>query len=436
MDKLQFIENKEILKSILKIDRYSFKQKMMTAVMFFSGLTANGSNLFMPQDFKHAPGLEKITTVAENLIYGNQIKKDMEEGRLGQKQHCADNYAHKYADILNGEEGLRATIIAYIAGLVREGSDLLSKTAKNTKAVQQAYENYEKNNEQFEIDSADKGAAIAVILYLCRLDKNIQTLRMTMLKQLINNEPIFDKDVEAEIIKDGIKDMGNNTWGLAKGLKIAYTHRFENMVKFLLGQPTSDLDIKQEALESLRYLNLDANEIGTENNHLAELINARDLQKAQEQKKIDINQGIPRVRHNLDAGTIALVEEMRRRLMAYVKNATVASNSEKYKSEDGRFPPLFEDLPKTEKNYLDEDYLAGFLKKLEEHDKKASVQLAKSILPQDNVEAFTAFKKKIKHQNPLEENSSKRKTDKQTSTTEQVNLPNGWKLIAKDSSRT
>ena len=94
MNKLQRAEAKEALKSIMKIDRHNFKQKMMTLIMLGSSITANGSTFFTQEDFRHLPGVEKTITVMENLVYGNQLKGDMEKGYVGEKQAHADNFAH------------------------------------------------------------------------------------------------------------------------------------------------------------------------------------------------------------------------------------------------------------------------------------------------------------------------------------------------------
>jgi hypothetical protein len=282
MNKLQRTEAKELLKSIMKIDRHNFKQKMMTLVMFASGLTANGSNLFTPDDFEHLPGIETPLAVAKNLIYGNQLKIDMERGKVGDKQHHADNFAHKYADVMNGEQGVRAALIAYIAGLGKEGYDFVTKVAKG---------------------------------------------------QDIN-----------EVIEDNIKDIENNGWALKEGVKIAYKHRLQNLKDLLAGKSTSNLDIKHEAQEALRFFDLDANTIGTKDNQLADLINSYDLQKAKEnQAAVSLAQGVLRPRHNVDAALTALTEKMRRRRGFDDPKVTVANNSEKFDLE-GRKPPKSEEV--------------------------------------------------------------------------------------------
>ena len=301
MDKLQRAETKEVLKSIFKIDRHNFKQKMMTVVMFYSGLTANGSNLFTPEDFSHLPGLEKTIKVTENLMYGNQLKKDMEQEKFKDqglaKQPHADNYAHKYVDVQNGEEGLRAAFIAYIAGLGKEGWDFVSKVAAG-------------------------------------------------------------QDIHS-VIEDNIKDIENNGWALKEGVKIAYAHRLENIKKFLSGQPMTDLDIQYEAQEALRYLDLDSNTMGTKDNQIANAINARELQKANDKKaSVQLAQGILRPRHNVDVA-FAVDEKIRRRRGLYAPNATVANNSEKFNSGDDRILPQLENnkkevvLPSVKRNVIE-----------------------------------------------------------------------------------
>ena len=199
----------------------------------------------------------------------------------------------------------------------------------------------------------------------------------------------------------------------------------------------TDLDIKHEAQEAVRYLDLDSNTMGTKDNKLADAINARDMQRAQENNKVDVNQGIPRVRHNLDAGTVALVEEIRRRLLAYAKNATVASNSEKYNSGDGRIPPQFGETRETALNELNEDYLAGLLKKIDEHDKQETVQLAKSVLSDHNTsESFKAIRQKIRKPK-LVSDSKKTEGDigKRKKEVKHVDFPIGWSLASKDDVR-
>ena len=291
MDKLQRAETKAMLKSIMKIDRHNFKQKMMTLVMFASGITANGSNMFSAEDFEHLPGIEKTISVAKNLIYGNQLKVDMEQGRVGEKQHHADNFAHKYADIMNGEEGLRAALIAYIAGLGKEAYDFVTKVAKG---------------------------------------QNIK-----------------------DVIEDNIKDIENNGWALKEGVKIAYKHRLETIKNLVSGQSMSDLDIKHEAQEALRYFDLDANSIGTKDNQLAGLINSYDAQKEYDQQaSVKLAQGVLRPRHNVDAAFAVVEEKIKRRSGLYDPNATIASNSEKYKSGDVRIPPQSKEL-KTDNKQVD-----------------------------------------------------------------------------------
>lgn len=280
MDKLQKAEAKEMLKSVMKIDRHNYKQKLLTLIMLGSGLTANGSNLFTPDDFEHLPGIETPITVAKNLIYGNQLKKDMEQGKVGQKQHHADNFAHKYADVMNGEHGLRAALIAYIAGLGKEGYDFVTKVAAGQ-------------------------------------DINV-------------------------VIEDNLKDIENNGWALKEGVKIAYQHRLQTLKNLLSGQPMTDLDVKQEAQEALRYFDLDANTIGTKDNQLADLINSYDARIADKQANLELGQGVLRPRHNVDAAFAAVEEKIKRRRGLYDPNATVASNSEKFKSEGQRTPPTDE----------------------------------------------------------------------------------------------
>jgi hypothetical protein len=291
MDKLQRAEAKEMLKSVMKIDRHNFKRKMMTLVMFASGITANGSNFFSPEDFEHLPGIETTVKVAKNLIYGNQLKVDMEQGKVGDKQHHADNFAHKYADIMNGEEGLRAAFIAYMAGLGKEAYDFVTKVAKG---------------------------------------------------QNIN-----------DVIEDNLKDIENNGWALKEGVKIAYKHRLETIKNLLSGQSMSDLDVRREAQEALRYFDLDSNSIGTKDNQLAGLIDSYDMQKANEKEiSTAVLNGILRPRHNVDAAFAVLEEKIKRRKGLYDPNATVASNSEKYKSGDDRIPPQSEEL-KTDNKSVD-----------------------------------------------------------------------------------
>ena len=286
MNKLQRAEAKEALKSIMKIDRHNFKQKMMTLIMLGSSITANGSTFFTQEDFRHLPGVEKTITVMENLVYGNQLKGDMEKGYVGEKQAHADNFAHKYADIMNGEEGVRAAIIAYLVGLGKEGYDFVTKVAHG-------------------------------------------------------------QDINA-VLDDNIKDIENNGWALKEGVKIAYQHRLQTLKNFLMGQPVSDLDIKLEAQEALRYLDLDSNTIGTKDNGLAKLIDKYDMHKANDkQASVQLAKGVLRPRHDVDAAFAALEEKIKRRRGLYDPNATVASNSEKYNSGDGRIPSQSENGSKS-----------------------------------------------------------------------------------------
>ncbi len=353
MDKLQRAEAKEILKSIFKIDRHNFKQKMMTAVMFYSGLTANGSNLFTPEDFSHLPGLEKTIKVTENLMYGNQLKKDMEQEKFKEqglaKQPHADNYAHKYVDVQNGEEGLRAAVIAYLFGLGKEAWDVYTKTILSTEAGKEAHKQDITNKQEFEKNSQEKGKIVAAMIFLCNIAKNEHNFRTTILKQLLKNEKILDKDVVLGIANECLKDIGNNGWALKEGVKIAYAHRLENIKKFLSGQPMSDLDIKYEAQEAVRYLDLDSNTMGTKDNQIADAINASELQKANDKKaSVQLAQGVLRPRHNIDVAFVAVDEKIKRRRGLYDPNATVASNSEKYNSGDTRIPPQSENNKTTD----------------------------------------------------------------------------------------
>ena len=107
----------------------------------------------------------------------------------------------------------------------------------------------------------------------------------------------------------------------------------------------TELDVKQEAQEALRYFDLDANAMGTKDNQLANLINSYDARNAGKQANLELGQGVLRPRHNVDAAFAAVEEKIKRRRGLYDPNATVASNSEKFKSEDKHTPPT--DEPKT-----------------------------------------------------------------------------------------
>ena len=121
----------------------------------------------------------------------------------------------------------------------------------------------------------------------------------------------------------------------------------------------TDLDIQYEAQEALRYLDLDSNTMGTKDNQIANAINARELQKANDKKaSVQLAQGILRPRHNVDVA-FAVDEKIRRRRGLYAPNATVANNSEKFNSGDDRILPQLENnkkevvLPSVKRNVIE-----------------------------------------------------------------------------------
>lgn len=67
----------------------------------------------------------------KNLNDGQQLKVDLEQARVtGKSEHHGDNYAHREANIRNGQDGLSTGISSLAIGVAKEGYDIATKIAR------------------------------------------------------------------------------------------------------------------------------------------------------------------------------------------------------------------------------------------------------------------------------------------------------------------